>query len=455
MDIEEWVELGKRGLLSAEDVAAQLEANDKGRIRNTLSNCTNIFRYDPLLAGAICFNLLDEREYITRSLGWIRHTGPALHDDDFDRMRLYIEQTYGVNSIPNLRAGMRIAARERSYHPVRDLLSDLKWDGTERVRYALHHFFGAEVSDYTYEVMRLTMLGAINRVFFPGIKFDYMLCLVGEQGCGKSTFFRFLAIKDEWFTDDIKDLESEKVWQKMRGHIISEMSEMLAANNAKTNEAVKAFLSRQKETYRIPYDVYAQDHPRQCIFVGTTNKVRFLPNDRSGNRRFLPVMCDPKKADVFILDDEAASRAYILQMWAEMMEVFRNERPELALSVEVEAVLPEIQKTFRQEDTDVGMILDFMQNTTADRVCSRMLFREALKNETASPPRWQTNEICDIMNQLIATGDLKGWRAFDSPKRFPSYGTQKGWERIPAPRTEQLQLDGFSVVENDPNCPFS
>ena len=151
--------------------------------------------------------------------------------------------------------------------------------------------------------------------------FDYIICVVGDQGAGKSTFFRLLAVEDEWFTDDLKDLESNRVYEKLQGHWIIELSEMLATNNAKSNEAIKSFLSRQKEIYRTPYERYPKDRPRQCVFAGTTNKISFLPSDRTGNRRFLSILCREGEAEVFILDNEAESREHIRQMWAEVMEI--------------------------------------------------------------------------------------------------------------------------------------
>ena len=147
--------------------------------------------------------------------------------------------------------------------------------------------------------------------FSPGCKFEVMLCLVGGQGAGKSTFFRLLAVKDEWFSDDLRKLDDDNVYRKLQGHWIIEMSEMIATANAKSIEEIKSFLSRQKEVYKIPYETHPEDRLRQCVFGGTSNALDFLPLDRSGNRRFLPVMVYPEQAEVHILEDEAASRAYI------------------------------------------------------------------------------------------------------------------------------------------------
>ena len=83
-----------------------------------------------------------------------------------------------------------------------------------------------------YESLKIFMLGAINRIFYPGCKFEIMLCLVGKQGDGKSTFFRLLAMKDDWFSDDLKRLNDENVVRKMSGHWIIEMAEMVAISSA-------------------------------------------------------------------------------------------------------------------------------------------------------------------------------------------------------------------------------
>jgi hypothetical protein len=96
-----------------------------------------------------------------------------------------------------------------------------------------------------------------------------------------------------------------------------------------------------------------------------------------------------------------------------------------------------------------------MQDFTGDKVCSKMLFREALHNEFSQPQRWQTNEINDIMNQIIRDGTLEGWRYFDKPRRFGSdYGTQKGWERIPDVNEDVSTNCGFKQLTIDEEVPF-
>ena len=432
-----------------------LETTSKGQVKVCVSNAERIMSYDPLLRDSIRFNELTQRVDIVRDMGWTRRDGAALTDNDVRNIHLYCERTYGFSSLKILEEALHITADRNSYHPVRDFLNSLKWDGKKRVRFALRHFLGADDSDYTYEILKFFMLGAVARVFNPGVKFDYIICLIGGQGAGKSSFFRLLAVRDEWFTDDLKDLESSKAYEKLQGHWIIELSEMLATNNARSNEAVKSFLSRQQEIYRTPYERYPKDRPRQCVFAGTTNKVSFLPEDRTGNRRFLPIACQVNEAEEFILDNEQKSRAYIRQMWAEVMEIWRRDSVKLKLSKEMEAEVRRRQRQFMQEDVDSGLILAYMEDFCGDRVCSRQLFKEALHNEFVQPRRWQTNEINDIMNQLIREGTLKGWRYFDSPRRFDrEYGTQKGWERIPDVNEGVSTDDGFLQLPMNEATPF-
>ena len=437
---------------SAREVKAMLESTEKGGVRNSIRNCLTVFQNDPLLSGAIAKNLLTERTDIIKPIGYYR-TGTAITDTDMNYLLLYLEETYGLTSEKKIAAAIGIVANENGYHPIRDYLNGLSWDGTERIRTCLHHFLGADSDQYTYEALRLFLLGAIHRAFHPGCKFEVMLCLVGGQGAGKSTFFRLLAVKDEWFSDDLRKLDDDNVYRKLQGHWIIEMSEMIATANAKSIEEIKSFLSRQKEVYKIPYETHPEDRLRQCVFGGTSNALDFLPLDRSGNRRFLPVMVYPEQAEVHILDDEAASRAYMEQIWAEAMTIYRSGDFKLSFSPEMVRYLKEHQRDFMPEDTKAGIIQAYLDRYTGSMVCSKQLFREALNHPFDEPKQWEIREVNDIMNHCVT-----GWHYFSNPRMFPEYGRQKGWEReTPATDTSngaEKIPEGFVEVTEQMELPF-
>ena len=285
-------------------------------------------------------------------------------------------------------------------------------------------FLGSANSECNYQCLRLFLLGAISRVFRPGCKFEVMLCLVEGQGAGKSTFFRFLAIKDEWFSDDLKKIDDDNVYRKMQGHWIIEMSEMIATASAKSIEDIKSFISRSKETYKIPYETHPADRLRQCVFGDSSNTMDFLPLDRSGNRRFLPIMVYPELAEVHILENEAESRDYIGQLWAEAMTIYRSGSVRLTLSKEMNKELRELQKQFMPEDTKAGLIQAFLDDFSGTQVCSKQIYAEALNHPFDEPKQWEIREINEIMNNSV-----EGWTAFSNPRIFGKYGRQRGWER--------------------------
>ena len=344
--------------MSVNEVKEMLLRTEKGAVKSTIGNCLIVLQNDPYLAGVLAYNLLAVKTYIVKPLWYQRPEGSALNDTDLAYIRLYMESNYGLTCEKKIEDAVTLAAHENSFHPVREYLKELVWDGKERIRYCLHHFLGADVDEFNYEIFKLFLLGSIHRAFHSGCKFDVMLCLVGGPGAGKSTFFRFLAIKDDWFSDDLRKLDDDSVFEKLQGYWIIEMSEMIAT--AKSIEEIKSFLSRQKENYRIRYNKFASDRLRQCVFGGTSNTMDFLPLDRSGNRRFLPVLVKTEEAEVHILADEAESRAYIKQVWAEAMEIYCRGQWELKLPSDIQKMLKDRQQNFMPEDTKAGMIQAFL-----------------------------------------------------------------------------------------------
>ncbi len=405
---------------TVEEIREMLDYTQKGAVKNNRHNCRIILEHDPILKGAFKKNILTGQTDIVKPLWWEK-VSPALNDMDMNYIMLYLEETYGLTIDKIVEKSIDLEADRNKYHPIRDYLNGLVWDGQERIRYVLYHFLGAPINNLTYESMKMFLLGAISRVFRPGIKFEYMLCLVGGQGVGKSTFFRLLAMNDDWFTDDLKKLDDENVYRRLRGHWIIELSEMVATARAKSIEEIKSFLSRQKENYKDLYALHAVDRPRQCVFGGTSNKKKFLPFDRTGNRRFVPVQTDCSQMEVHILANEKESRVYLEQVWAEAMVIFRSGDFKLAFSKEIEEELDKLRLEFMAEDTEAGVIQAWLGEHEGMKVCSLMIFKEALDNPYVKPKKSDTDRICEIMNSSII-----GWVPGPTA-RFKEYGTQRSW----------------------------
>lgn len=432
-----------------EAVKSGLKTTEKGNIRQTIENAIYVINNDPMLKDSIKRNELSCKTDIVKEMNWHRRS-KTFTDTDFNNIMLRMEKKYGITRDKNIKRAIDIVGNNNHYHPIVDKLESLEWDGKERLRRLFPRYLGIPESDYTYEATRLMMMGAVHRVFYPGIKFEYMICLVGGQGVGKSSFFSLLAMENEWFSDDIRKLDDENVYRKMQGHWIIEMAEMLATCNARSVEEIKSFLSRQSETYKVPYETHPEDRPRQCIFVGTSNNADFLPFDRSGNRRFIPLFADRSKAEHHPMDDEEETLAYIEQCWAEIMDKFhRGVETSLVFDKRLMDELIKMQKMCMPEDTKVGMIARFLDETKEEYVCSTMIFQKAFNREDEAPKNYESREIGSIMRNEFSDE----WESV-STHRFEEYGPQRAWRRKNYQEADE-DKDGFMQLSDDVELPFN
>ena len=428
-------------MLTTEDVNNMLEHTDKGRTKQTIRNCVTVLQNDPVLEKAIKRNELSGRMDIVKEVPWERrNNSPTVTDTDENNLKMYLEENYELTSERVIKAGIDIVSNENKYHPIRDYLESLVWDGIPRIENMLPHFLGVEKSKYTIGVMKMHMLAAISRIYEPGIKYDIMLCLVGSQGAGKSTFFKYLAIKEEWFSDNLDHLDDENIYRKLQNHWIIEMGEMKATVTAKNIEQIKSFLSRQKETYKVPYEVHPEDRPRQCVFCGTSNDLNFLPLDRTGNRRFAPVMTDMSKAEVHILDNEAESKAYIEQAWAEAMVLYRQGNVFLGFTKEIEEEAKRLQKEFMPESYR-NFLMTTMTIMYVQEFYSMKRYMNR-RNETV-----EGKEIANIMKNAI-----EGWKPHGTHRFGKEYGIQRSWKRMKD--SVKKDKDGFIEVPEQLEIPF-
>jgi putative DNA primase/helicase len=210
---------------------------------------------------------------------------------------------------------VQIVARLSTIHPVRDRLNETKWD--RKARLDTHLIRCAEAPDtlYVRAVTKNFFLGAVARVMQPGEKVDTMLILEGNQGIGKSTWFRLIA-GEEWFLETSIDIGSKDGYQALRRKWIIELGELDSLNRGEVSR-VKQFLTAVKDTYRPSYGKSMIDFPRQCVFGGSVNPDGggYL-KDGTGARRFWPVPVG--KIDLKAVREERA------QLWAEAMFRYRQ-----------------------------------------------------------------------------------------------------------------------------------
>ena len=426
---------------------AELEVDRNGGYKPSAVNLNLIFTHDPRLKRLFKLNDFDNKIYVYGTLPWRRIAKPeAIRNVDYAGIRNYIEIIYGIVNSSKVDDALALECERNHFHPVRDYLRNLDWDGEQRIDHLLIDLFGAEDNAYTREALRKTLVGAIARVFKPGCKFDLVLTLISHtQGTGKSSFFR--ALGRNWFSDTFLTVQGKDAFEQLQGTWIMEMAELAGLKKADV-ESVKHFISKQSDQFRPAYARVPETFQRQCVFVATTNEVAFL-RDSTGNRRFMPVdVRELKLLDNKKLMDFIESPDTIDQVWAEAMELYRAKEP-LYLSPEAEAVAQSEQSLHEDIDPRIGVIEEYLdrlvpenwdkmdvferKNWLADElsigtvqqreVCAMQVWVEALGKPRDDFDKYNSRELNNVLRSL------KDWYITDEARRFPLYGKQRVYKR--------------------------
>lgn len=283
-----------------------------------------------------------------------------------------------------------IRADECRFHPVRTYLSSLAWDGKPRLATLFSSYLGSASSDYATAIGTMFLVGMVARIYEPGCKADHMVVIEGPQGTLKSTFCRILG--GDYFSDNLPDVAAGKdVSQHIRGKWLVEVAEMHAMNRTETT-LLKAFITRQVERYRPSYGRKEVIEPRQCIFIGTTNRDTYL-RDETGGRRFWPIKAGKINVQALARDRD--------QLFAEAVHSYRAGAawwPDK--DFERDHIAPQ-QAARYEADVWEDSIDEYLKTNT--KVTIGQVAKEALHIET---PRLGRAE----QNRIIAAMDRLGWR---------------------------------------------
>lgn len=385
-----------------------LRRNGNGTIYPDLANVLIALRNEPSIAEAFTFDEMQQETMVHKSLPLAPGAGAGeappkrLADDDVTRVQEWMQHS-GMPKVGRETVGQAIEARarERRFHPIRDYLQGVKWDGKPRLNTWLKTYMGAEGSDnYLAAIGSMFVIAMVARVMDPGCKCDYMLVLEGEQGVMKSLACKALAGED-YFSDDIGDMGNKDAKQHVIGKWLIEESELANFTRAST-ETLKSFLSRTHEKFRPPYGKNQVVAPRQCVFVGTTNRSDYN-KDETGARRLWPVRV------VTRIDVEGIKRDRD-QIFAEGVERYRageNWWPDPEFEAEI--IRPE-QAERRSIDAWQQPIDQWLEGRRSDKVSVMEVAFGALFMERARLGTADQNRVKSCMS-------LAGWKKEDQRQK--------------------------------------
>lgn len=257
----------------------------------------------------------------------------------------------GFENNTKLQNAIKEIAHNNTYHPVKQYLESLEWDGVPRVETMFTTFLSAKDCELYHVYAKLFMIAAIKRVYKPGCKFDNMLVLQGEQGNGKSTFCEKLAVNDKWYNDNIiiADRDKDSLLYMQDAWIVI-MDELDAWNKADSN-AAKGFMSKRSDKFRAPYAQNSEEHPRHCVFIGNTNDETFLKDSTAITERRYWVIKTEGNWETSRDKIKLMTPEMINQLWAEAMVMYKeNEDIELVIPPELYKEMVNEQLQFKNEN---------------------------------------------------------------------------------------------------------
>lgn len=349
-----------REIEEEEEWKNELIYNKKGIIIQSIYNVELVLKNDRNLKNKVALDTFNDKICVLGSLPWnSSNEKRQWRDVDDAGLRAYLEKIYGLNHRNNIYDAWELIVYDNSFNSVANYLKSLKHDGIKRLDTLFIDYLGVEDNLYSREVTRKSLVGAVARVFEPGVKLDTSIVLVGSQGVGKSQIINRLG--KEWYSDNITTVKGKEACEQIQGFWIIEIAELAAMKRVEI-EAIKQFMSKQEDTYRGAYARNVKSHKRQCIFICTTNTHDCL-KDYTGNRRFLPLDVDGDKATKDIWKD--LNNYEVDQIWAEAVKFYKAGE-KLILSSKANELAKQEQESHTKHNPLEGIINEYLDMPVPD-----------------------------------------------------------------------------------------
>jgi predicted P-loop ATPase len=333
----------------------ELLLNDEGEPRPVLANAITALRGAPEWQGVLWHDAFATTTVARKPPPWVGRSQAWPDTPWADRDDALVADWLQHQDImvPMSVAGqaVEVVARDRIFHPVREYLDGLSWDGTPRLETWLLRYLGAADTAYHRAVGPRWLISAVARIYVPGCKADCALILEGPQGIRKSS--ALMALAAPWFTDRLSDLGSKDAAMETRGVWVIEIAELDTMGRAEVS-TIKAFMSRTQDRFRPPYGKRLVDLPRQCVFAGSVNPEGGYLKDPTGGRRFWPVVCSTIDLEALLRDRD--------QLWAEARDRFRRGEPWWLETQDLDALAAEEQAERYQGDAWEEPIQAYLDN---------------------------------------------------------------------------------------------
>ncbi len=389
----------------------------KGNVVNDLRNYVIALEYIPTIQGRIRFDDFSKRTMIYGSLPWTEDASNIRPWTDYDTHNASLLLCdYGLKNEKDLENAINIIAHKNSINPVIDYLESLEYKGDGYIRKLLPEYLGCVDSEYTFSVMFLLMTGIVQRIYYAGCKFDYVVTFVGAQGSLKSSFVRCLACDDAWFTDCIDSFsDRKKLGEQIQGKLIAEIPELSGFKKSDI-ESIKASISSTCDSYREAYGHYRSDYPRVTVFVGTTNEKTFL-KDATGNRRFLIVPVDPSRRTKNLFSYKGRKEDFN-NAWAEAVHYFKENTKDgnllpLVLPESVQAEATERQELSNMYEEWNGIITTWLESNVEKgetQTCALDVWCNCLGKDKGSYTPKEAYRLNPILNALSGWEQKNGVR---------------------------------------------